>query len=251
MTGRPTLREPQVTSANSGEKAVFCTKIATDFVGDDADRVKRHAEDRGQLLFLAHDAARPGVKRIAPARSIIAADGGTRLHRHAGDAVDPGVEARHMGGSCKRLRRCFGVADLGIDHDVRQVIVEARGTELNRGQGGHHRRQWLILYDHLFGSIFCRRRRLGDDEGNGRADVARAIGREDVVWRDGHRRAVAVVQHDIGRSAGSGKVGNAYEAVGRRVPPVRTASTPRMAHAALVSIARIGACACGERATAP
>jgi hypothetical protein len=122
-----------------------------------------------------------------------------------------------VGGPCKRLRRCFGVADLGIDHDVRQVIVEARGTELDRGQGVRHRRQRLILYDHLFGSILCRRRRLGDDEGDGRPDVAHAIGREDVVWRDGHRRAVAVVQHDIGRSAGSGKMGNAWEAVGRRI----------------------------------
>ena len=47
--------------------------------------------------------------------------------------------------------------------------------------------------------------------------MAHAIGREDVVWCDGHRRAVAVVQHDIGRSAGSGEVGNGCEAVGRRV----------------------------------
>ena len=36
------------------------------------------------------------------------------------------------------------------------------------------------------------------------------------MWCDGHRRAVAVVQHDIGRSTGSGKVGNGCEAVGRR-----------------------------------
>ena len=158
MTGRPTLREPQVTSANSGKKLFFRTKIAADLVGDNADRFKRHAEDRGKLLFLAHDAAGPGVKRIAPARSVIAADGGTRLHWHAGDAVDPGVEARHMGGPRKRLRRRFGVADLGIDHDVRQIIVEARGAGLDRGQRVGHRRQWLVLYDHLFGGILCRRR---------------------------------------------------------------------------------------------
>src|SRR6516162_6164360 len=40
-----------------GEKAVSRTKIAADFVGEDADRFKWHAEDRGQLLFLTHDAA--------------------------------------------------------------------------------------------------------------------------------------------------------------------------------------------------
>src|SRR5262249_34854272 len=124
-----------------GEKAVFRTKIAADFVSDDTDRFKWHAEDRGKLLFLAHDAAGSGVKGIATTRSIIAADGGTRLHRHAGDAVDPGIEARHMSGPRKRLRRRFGVADFGIDHEVRQVIVETRGTGLDCGQRVRHRWQ--------------------------------------------------------------------------------------------------------------
>jgi hypothetical protein len=129
----------------------------------------------------------------------------------------PGFKARHVGCPCESLRCHFGVPDLGIDHDVRQVIVEVRGAGLDRGQAVRQCRQGLILHDYLFGSVLCRRRCLGDDEGDGRPDVAHAIGREDVVWRHAHCRAVAVVQHDIGRSAGSGKVRNACEAIGGRV----------------------------------
>ncbi len=49
--------------------------------------------------------------------------------------------------------------------------------------------------------------------------MAHAIGRQDVMRCDRHCRTVAVRQHDVGRRAGSGQMGNPLEAIGQRVRP--------------------------------
>ena len=122
-----------------------------------------------------------------------------------------------MGGARKRCIGRLGVADLGVDHDIRQVVVEPRRVCFDRRRRVDHGRQRLIVDDHFLGGILRRRDRLGDDEGDRGADVANAIGRQHVMRRDRHRRAVAVGQHDVGRRAGGGEMRDALEPVGERV----------------------------------
>ena len=156
-----------------------------------------------------------------------------------------------MGGARERVRGRGGIADLGVDHDIRQIVVEPR--RIGRDGGGclGHRRQRLVFDDHLLGGILGRRHRLRDDEGDGGADMAHAIGRQHMMRRDRHRRAVAVVQHDIGRRAGAARWGMRLSPSASASAPVNTASTPGMARAAVTSIERISAWACGERTAAP
>ena len=181
--GGPFHRPPDLARAPDhqrefGKEAVARAEIAADLVGDDAHRFERHAQDRRDLLLLAHDAAGAGVERVASGRRVVDADGGARLHRHAGDAIDPGVEPRHVGGAREGCVGRLGVADLGVDHDVGQVVVEPRRVFLDRRRRVGHRRQRLVVDDHLLGGVFGLGDCLGDDEGDRGADVADAVGRQ-------------------------------------------------------------------------
>ena len=202
-----------------GKEAVARAEIAADLAGDDAHAFHRHAENRRQLLFLPYDSARAGVERVASACRVIDAERGARLHRHAGDAIDPGVEPGDMGGARERRVGRGGIADLGVDHDVRQVVIEPRRPRLDRGFGIGHRRQRLVIDDDALGGVLGRGNALGNHEGDRGADVTHPIGRQHMMRRDRDRGAVAVVQHDIGRVAGSGEVRNARETVGAGVLP--------------------------------
>ena len=48
---------------------------------------------------------------------------------------------------------CLGIADLGVDHDIWQVIVEPLRVLCGRGLRVGHDRQRLEFDDHLFGGI--------------------------------------------------------------------------------------------------
>ena len=217
FTGRPTLREPQTTSANSGKKLLRVPKLPPISWATTRTDSNGTLEDRRYLLLLPHDAAGAGVERVASGRRVVDADRGARLHRHAGDAIDPGVEPRDVGGARERRIGRFGVADLGVDHDVRQVVVEPRRVFFDRRRRVGHGRQRLVVDDHFSAASLACSDRLGDDEGDRGADVADAIGRQHVMRRHRHRRAVAVGQHDVGRRAGGGEMRNALEPVGQRV----------------------------------
>ena len=132
------------------KEAVAGAEIAADLAGDDADIVERHAENRRDFLLLPHDAAGAGIQRVASACRIVDADGGARLHRHAGDAIDPGVEPRHVRRASERRVGRLGVADLGVDHDIGQIVVEPRRIRRDRGLGVGHRRQRLVIDQRLF-----------------------------------------------------------------------------------------------------
>ncbi len=134
------------------------------------------------------------------------ADRGARLHRHAGDALDPGVEAHDVrrsreGGIGRGL-----VADIAVDHDVRTAHRKAAARRFHRVCRRDHRRERLVIDDDQLGRILRRGNRFGDDEGDSRADVADPIGRQHVVWSCHHGRAIAVFQHDVGRGAGGARV---------------------------------------------
>ena len=119
-----------------------------------------------------------------------------------------------MGGALERFRGRFGIADLGIDHDVRQVVVEPRRIALGAGGAFGDHRQRLVIDHNLFGRVLRGRDRLGNHAGDRRADVTHPIGRQHEMRCGGHRRAVAVVQHDVRRRAGGGDMRNAFESVG-------------------------------------
>ena len=112
-----------------------------------------------------------------------------------------------------------GIADLGVDHDIRQIVVEPWRVLGEARYALRHGRQRFIVDHDLFGGILGLRDRLGDDERDRGADMAHAIGRQDVVRRHRHRRAVAIVQHDVRRRAGRGEMRNALQSVGQRILP--------------------------------
>ena len=103
-----------------------------------------------------------------------------------------------------------GVADFGVDHDIRDVVVEPRRAGFDRVLGLGHRRQRLVVYDDAFGGILRLGDRLGDHEGHGSADVAHAIDRQHGMRRHRHRRAVGVLQHDVRRRAGRREMRNDF-----------------------------------------
>ncbi len=83
-------------------------EIAADIAHEHADFVRRHAEDGGEVFLEPHRAAIAGIDRIAAGLGIERRQRGARLHRHAGHALHPGFEPRHMRGTgerrCRSLR---------------------------------------------------------------------------------------------------------------------------------------------------
>ena len=64
------------------------------------------------------------MQRVLVGRRIVDADRGARVERHAGDALHPGLELRHMRGARERRLGRLDVADIGVDADIADVVVE-------------------------------------------------------------------------------------------------------------------------------
>ena len=94
-------------------------EIAADVAHQDADLLRRHAEHGGEIVFQADGAAVAGINRKATGRGVECGERAARLHRHAGDALHPGLEPRHMRGARKRRIRRRGIAQLGIETHIR------------------------------------------------------------------------------------------------------------------------------------
>ena len=93
-------------------------EIAADVAHQDADLVRLNAEHGGEIVFQADGAAVAGIDRKATGRGVECGERAARLHRHAGDALHPGLEPRHMRRARKRRVRRRGVAQLGIEANV-------------------------------------------------------------------------------------------------------------------------------------
>ena len=140
------------------------------------------AEHDGDLLLGPHDGAAAGMDRVAAGRGIVGSQRRPGLHRHAGDAGNVGDEA----------------------HDMRR-LGEAR---LRAGAIAHHRvdgdisdqRQCFVLDLHRFGGVLGPGERLGNHEGHALADKPHGIDRQDRRPDDQMRRAVGVVELDVGRT---------------------------------------------------
>ncbi len=93
-------------------------EIAADVAHQHAHVLGWHAENGGEVVLEPHRAAIAGIDGVAPGLRIVSRKRGARLHRHAGDARDPGVEPGDMRGAGEGGCGRFGVADLGIEGDV-------------------------------------------------------------------------------------------------------------------------------------
>jgi hypothetical protein len=94
-------------------------EIPADIARDHPHRVFRHGECSGDVVAVpGHAAAGTGVHGELRPRLIVSADRRTQLHRHAGDAIDRGVQPDDMRRTReKRLGRRL-VARLGVDAQI-------------------------------------------------------------------------------------------------------------------------------------
>src|SRR5262249_60223758 len=100
--------------------------VAADVAAPPAAAAPRPA-GRGRARRLRPaEPTRAGVDGVAAARSVPDADRRARLHRHAGDPVDPRLEAHDVTSAREDVRDGGGVADGAIDADVRWgLLVQA------------------------------------------------------------------------------------------------------------------------------
>ena len=127
------------------------------------------------------DGAADGVAVVI---RVVMADAAARLHRVGGDAVDHGAVAHDVvglgeGGIDRRL-----VADLVEERLVAGIVVPHRGRAgRQRRLGGDDRRQRLVIDRDELGRVLRLVQRLGDDEGDGLADIAHALVRQNRLRR--------------------------------------------------------------------
>jgi len=153
---------------------------------------------------LGDPAAAAGVDCIKPARRVVIGGHRTRLHRHTGDPLRPGLQPHDMRGTSEGLRRRRRITDLDVDADiVRHLIPQDRRAGRNRVGGADHHRQWLVGNVDQLGGILRRGDRLGGDERDRLADKARPIGRQRVM-AGSDRRTIAQSRLDVG---GCGETG--------------------------------------------
>ena len=108
-------------------EGVARAEVAADVAAFDAHVGRRHAEDaRRARAFCRTTPPEPACSVCLFGRRIVDADRGAGVERHAGDALHPGVELRHMRRARERRLGRLDVADIGVDADIAGVIVEPR-----------------------------------------------------------------------------------------------------------------------------
>ena len=182
-----------------GIQEIAGAEVAAGLPGDDADLLGLEAEDDRELLLRPHHRAAAGIERIAAGRRIVGAQRGARLHRHAGDPLDVGLDPHDIFGLGKAGAGRLRIADPGIDGDV------------------VHRRQGLVDDPDRFGGVLGLRHGLGDDERHALADEADAVGRQDHRPLEQVRRAVEIVEPDVGRAHRLRDVRDGLQPLGQHV----------------------------------
>ena len=198
-------------------------EAAADVGRDDAELLLGDAEHEG-----AHQQAddvgvlRGGVEGVLVVGGVVLADGAARLHRVGDQAVVDELERRDV-----RRGRDRGVDGLAVVLDeapveaevARVVVVDGGGAGLEGGAHVDDGGQLLDVDDDGLGGVAGLGQRLGDDGGDGVADVADLALGEDRVLRLLHRVAGAVVDLPAaGDAAGGGEVlgGEDLEDAGHR-----------------------------------
>jgi len=125
-----------------------------------------------------------------PGRRIVLGRCCVRLHRDAGDALHPSVEANDVSGALESRCGRGLVSNLNVDAEIiRRMIPEARDARLYRVGSPNYRRQRLISDLDQLGRVPGLIDGLGHDHGDGFADKAGPIVRHRVI--EGRDRAEA------------------------------------------------------------
>ena len=185
------------------EHRVLGAEIAANIVAQHANLVLRHAEHEGDFALLALHAPTAGMQRVAAGLLVIGADGRAHFHRHAGHALNPGLQPRHMRRLGKRRLGRVPVADMRLQRDIRRRLIPERGRIFPRGVArvGHGRQRLVFHLDQL-GRVLGDGDGLGNDEGHTFAAEAHAPCRQHRVWAGVEElAAILVQQHRIGHGA--------------------------------------------------
>ena len=166
-------------------------EIAADVLHQHADFFRRHVEHGGEIVLQPHRAAIAGIDGVAAALGVVGGERRARLHRHAGDALHPGLEPGDVGGAGKGGVGRRRVAKLAIEADVRLCAVVHPRRILARGRNGFdHGRQDVVIDHDTLGAVFRRVHGFGDDHRHRFADETRLVGRQRIMRRF-ERRLVA------------------------------------------------------------
>jgi len=162
-------------------------------------RSRRDVENAGEFVLLSNDAAAAGVKCGAAGRPIVAANGGARLERHAGDALHPGLQLHDMGRALECARGRGGIADLGIDADVRPRLVPNQRCVRRYGVDRlADRGQRLEIDRDAFGGILRGAETVGHHHRDGLAGKPRLVGRKHAVGGEELVGRIALAERDVG-----------------------------------------------------
>ncbi len=200
------------------EDAVAGAEITADIVGQDAHAFGRDAEHGRNLALLPHCTAAAGVKRIAPARTVVLSERSARLERHAGHTLDMEVHRQDVVGTRECLVSRLPIAEQSVDQNVvRHLAPKRRRARPQRVFGMvDPRRDFVIDFDALHG-IERLRHALAHDHGDGLADMANALCGQQHVWADEDRTAAGSMQLHVVLGLRQWIVGNGRKPVGKAV----------------------------------
>ncbi len=181
-----------------------------------------------------------GIERIAIRRRVVVAEVRPRLQRARRKTAVPEAQLDDLGGARKRSLGLVAMPPLDLEHHIgAELRMHQRGAGCDSRTRAHDRRQRLIVNHDGFSRVLGGKARLRNYRGDDIAHVMNGVPRKAGARRAVHRPSVAE-PHGMHDS----------EFAMTRFVPVRGCedrSTPGIAAARAISMARIRACACGLR----
>ena len=139
---------------------------------------------------MLHRAAAAGVERVAAGRRVVVAEPGAQLHRHRGDAADVVLHLHDVIGLREGAVGRLLVAEQRVDEDVVGHLVPHHGGAGLDGRGGLDDERQLLVFDlDRLGGVHRLGARLRHHHRQRLADMARLVGRQQMMRPDEHRAA--------------------------------------------------------------
>ncbi len=193
-------------------------EITADVLHQHADLLGRHVKHFGEIVLQPHRAAVAGMDGEAAGRLVEFGKRRARLHRHAGDALHPGLEPRHMSSAGERRFRRIEIAEVAVEADVGAgAVVHARRILSRRRHGIDHGWKNFVIDLHRLCAVLRCKYRVSDNHRDGLADKARFICRQRMVRRLERCLAVLHPRHGFCLVRRPRYVGNRFQAAGESV----------------------------------